>query len=68
VRASFPGGESVVFNMEKWNGTEVKGTSRTFGPLTFDPKGIRELQFNLNRTADQDEDTANVDTQFLEFE
>jgi hypothetical protein len=68
VRASFPGGESVVFNMEKWNGAEVKGTSRTFGPLTFDPKGIRELQFNLNRTADQDEDTANVDTQFLEFE
>jgi hypothetical protein len=68
VRASFPGGESVVFNMEKWNGTEVKGTSRTFGPLTFDPKGIRELQFNLNRGADEAEDAANIDTQFLEFE
>ena len=68
VRATFPGGESVVFDMEKWNNTEVKGTSRTFGPLTFDPKGIRELHFNLNSAAAQHDDAVNPDTEFLEFE
>lgn len=68
VRATFPGGESVVFNMEKWDATEVKGSSRTFGPVSFDPRNIREMQFNLNRSADAEEENGNVDAEFLEGE
>lgn len=68
VRASFPGGESVVFDMEKWDATEVKGVSRTFGPVTFAPASIREMQFNLNRPAASDEPAANIDAEFLEGE
>lgn len=66
IRASFPGGESVVFNMEKWDATEVKGTSRTFGPVTFDPKSIREMQFNIDRAAEEMSEEGAVDAQFLE--
>jgi hypothetical protein len=66
VRASFPGGESVMFTMEKWNGTEVKGTSRTFGPVVFDPNSIREMQFNLSRPEDDRQGEGTVDAQFLE--
>jgi hypothetical protein len=66
VRASFPGGESVVFNLEKWSALEVKGTSQTFGPLTFDPKSIRGVEFNLNRAQSDDEGEGNLDAQFLE--
>jgi hypothetical protein len=68
VRVSFPGGESVVLAMDKWDATEVKGTSRTFGPLAFDPKSIREVQFNLNRVATEVETEGNLDAQFLEGE
>jgi len=68
VRASFPGGESVVFNLEKWSASEVKGTSRVFGPLTFDPKSIRGVEFNLNRAQSDDEGEGNLDAQFLEAE
>lgn len=68
IRASFPGGESVVFTIDKWDATEVTGTSRTFGPLAFDPRNIREVQFNLNRAAAQDENDGNLDAQFLEDE
>jgi hypothetical protein len=68
VRAGFPGGESVVFKLEEWSSGEVKGVSRTFGPVTFDPKNIRQLQFNLDRSAADDEPEANLDADFLEFE
>jgi hypothetical protein len=70
VRATFPGGESVVFQLDQWDGSAtngVKGVSRTFGPLAFDPKNIRQLQFNLERTSPEDAD-ANLDAEFLEFE
>jgi hypothetical protein len=68
VRASFPGGESVVFNMERWETNQVKGTSRTFGPVAFDPRNIRELQFNLNRPGNVEQEAGSVDAQFLEGE
>ena len=68
VRATFPGGESVVFNLEKWDDTQVTGTSRTFGPLSFEPKSIRELRFNLDQSADPQVKEGNVDAQFLEGE
>ena len=68
VRATFPGGESVVFTMEKWDAREVKGTSRTFGPLAFDPENIRQVEFNLNKTSATEESEPGIDAQFLEGE
>ncbi len=71
VRASFPGGESVVFHLDQWSpsGTNgVRGTSRTFGPLAFDPKKIRQLQFNLDRTLVAEDAEKNLDAEFLEAE
>jgi hypothetical protein len=49
VRASFPGGEGVSFALEKWNANEVIGRSANFGPVAFQPKSIRYLQFNVER-------------------
>ena len=68
LRASFPGGETVVFKLDKWDGAEVHGTSRTFGPLAFDPKNIRQLQFNLGRTQNPVEKESTIDTEFMEAE
>lgn len=67
VRATFPGGESLVFQLQKWNAEQVAGVSKVFGPLQFDPKTIRLVQFNLNRTlTQQPEPAANIDQEFLE--
>jgi hypothetical protein len=49
VRAFFPGGGSLSFQLEKWSHNEVEGHSAMFGRLAFQPTGIRELQFNLDR-------------------
>lgn len=68
LRASFPGGEQVMFKLEKWDGAQVKGVSQTFGQLAFDPKNIRQLQFNLNRAQSPADKEATVDTEFLESE
>lgn len=68
LRASFPGGETLVFKLDKWDGNEVRGTSKTFGPLAFDPKNIRQLQFNLGRTQYPVEKQPSIDTEFMEAE
>jgi hypothetical protein len=71
VRATFPGGESVVFKLEQWDSARtngVKGVSRTFGPLAFDPQKIRQLQFNLERTLVTEDADKNLDAEFLEAE
>ena len=47
VRAHFAGGAAVSFNLNQWEGTTLTGRSRNFGPVTFDSKYIRRLQFNL---------------------
>ena len=49
VRAHFPGGGSVSFQLEKWDNKSVTGQSAIFGPLAFQPGAIREMEFNLNR-------------------
>jgi hypothetical protein len=49
VRAHFPGGGSVSFQLEKWDDKLVSGRSAIFGPLAFQPGAIREMEFNLNR-------------------
>jgi hypothetical protein len=71
VRATFPGGESVVFKLDKWDAAKaggVRGVSRTFGPLAFDPQKIRQLQFNLERTLVPEDADKNLDAEFLEAE
>ncbi|MBC8245769.1 MAG: hypothetical protein H8E20_15435 [Verrucomicrobia bacterium] len=47
VRAHFAGGAAVSFDLNQWDGTTLTGRSRNFGPVTFDSKYIRRLQFNL---------------------
>lgn len=49
VRAFFPGGGSLSFELEKWSNNMVEGHSPLFGRLAFQPTGIRELEFNLTR-------------------
>ena len=49
VRAHFPGGGSLSFQLEKWDDKAVAGQSAIFGSLAFQPRSIREMEFNLNR-------------------
>ncbi|MGV3773737.1 MAG: hypothetical protein ACO1QB_12605 [Verrucomicrobiales bacterium] len=49
VRASFPGGESVMFQLEKWDAEKVSGNSKIFGDVAFKPETIRQLQFNITK-------------------
>jgi hypothetical protein len=49
VRAHFPGGGSVSFQLEKWDDKSIAGRSALFGPLAFQPGSIREMEFNLDR-------------------
>jgi hypothetical protein len=48
VRASFPCGGSLSFQLEKWSDKEVSGQSAIFGSLAFQPGQIRQLEFNLD--------------------
>lgn len=66
VRATFPGGESLVFELQKWDQETVSGVSKLFGPLSFNPRTIRLVQFNLSRTLAQPEPAANLDQEFME--
>jgi hypothetical protein len=50
VRAHFPHGGSLSFQLEKWDDKEVSGRSAIFGPLAFQPGQIRQLEFNLDHT------------------
>ncbi len=68
VRASFPGGETLTFELEKWDGKQVAGKSRSFGQLSFDPKSIRQLQFNLNRSLPNADEAPEMDLDFPELE
>jgi len=47
VRAQFPRGGSLSFQLEKWSDKEVSGRSPIFGRLAFQPGQIRRLEFNL---------------------
>jgi hypothetical protein len=49
VRASFPGGETVGFELVKWDAEQVTGKSPVFGSVAFKPRTIRQLQFNPRR-------------------
>ena len=49
VRAHFPGGGSLSFQLQKWDKQGIYGKSSIFGPVNFQPGSIRQLEFNLNR-------------------
>lgn len=49
VRAVFPGGGSVSFQLEKWDGQSISGHSALFGAVAFQPGSIRQMEFNLDR-------------------
>jgi hypothetical protein len=49
VRAVFPGGGSVSFQLEKWDDTSIAGHSALFGAVAFQPGSIRQMEFNLDR-------------------
>ena len=49
VRAIFPGGGSVSFQLEKWDDTSIAGHSALFGDVAFQPGSIRQMEFNLDR-------------------
>ncbi|HUD47188.1 MAG TPA: hypothetical protein VMR33_10180 [Candidatus Baltobacteraceae bacterium] len=52
VRAHFPGGGSLSFQLEKWGDKIISGKSTIFGLLAFQTGAIREMEFNLNRPKD----------------
>jgi hypothetical protein len=53
VRAHFPGGGSLSFQLEKWDDKGISGQSAIFGALAFQPHAVREMEFNLNHSKEQ---------------
>lgn len=45
VRASFRGGGSVTFQLEKWDDQQVIGNSPNFGKAVFNPAAFERIQF-----------------------
>lgn len=52
VRAHFPGGGSLSFQLEKWDDNTISGRSSIFGLVAFQARAVREMEFNLNRPKD----------------
>jgi hypothetical protein len=53
VRAHFPGGGSLSFQLEKWDEETIAGQSAIFGPLAFQSAAVREIEFNLDRPKEE---------------
>lgn len=66
VRAAFPGGESLGFNLESWQAGQVVGQSAIFGRVTFDTDRIRQLRFGAPANANSAQEK--LDMQFPGFE
>ena len=49
VRAHFPGGGSLSFQLARWDKQGIYGKSAIFGPVAFQPGSIRQVEFNLSR-------------------
>lgn len=63
VRAHFARGGSLSFRIEKWGRQEIVAQSSHFGLVRLDPRSIRQLQFNPDRshTASEPEDYVTPD-------
>jgi hypothetical protein len=66
VRAHFPGGGSLSFQLEKWDDQTISGKSPVFGLLAFGTRAVREMEFNLNRPKDEGAAAANKDFEDLD--
>jgi hypothetical protein len=53
VRAHFPGGGRLSFQLEKWDERTIAGQSAIFGPLAFQSAAVREIEFNLDRPKEE---------------
>lgn len=51
IRAYFTGGGTLSFQLEQWEARQVSGNSANFGHVAFSAQPIRQLQFNLGRSA-----------------
>ena len=49
VRAHFPGGGSISFELQNWADKTISGKSSIFGLLAFETRAIRQMEFNLDR-------------------
>jgi hypothetical protein len=49
VRAYFLRGGMISFRLENWGEDKVAGRSDIFGPLSFQTRTVRELEFNLDK-------------------
>jgi hypothetical protein len=49
IRVDVSGGGTVGFQLDKWSGDRVTGTSANFGAMTVNPQSIRQIQFNSGR-------------------
>jgi hypothetical protein len=66
VRAHFPGGGSLSFQLDKWDDKEVSGRSAIFGSLALEPGAIREMEFNLDRPKENGKDADNKEFEELD--
>ncbi len=49
VRVQISGGGSLSFALSKWTSSAIEGVSETFGPVSFDPDSIRQVELNLEK-------------------
>ena len=49
VRVQVSGGGSLSFALSKWTKSAIEGVSETFGPVSFDPDSIRQVELNLEK-------------------
>jgi len=68
MRAYFASGGSIAFQLEGWQDQRVSGRSLNFGEVAFDPRFIRQLQFNLDRPKPSAEDMEILDEDIWDIE
>ncbi|MBM3838320.1 MAG: hypothetical protein FJ398_10205 [Verrucomicrobia bacterium] len=62
LRFDVAGGGSVAFQLERWGGEQIAGTSRNFGKMAVNLASIRQIQFQSQPMKETDElDAPNID-------
>lgn len=68
VRAAFPGGEGISFQLSKWEEGFVTGSSPLFGEVSFKAGLVRSLRFNLDQPDPTSAQGVGLDEFFSGFE
>ncbi len=55
MRVNFVGGGALSLLLDKWTDKEVSGVHPNFGRVTFDPKTVRQMEFNLGQSRNFEE-------------